>query len=98
MDGSYQHGFTLTATGVTLEGESPAARITGIYPGVTSSVAELHCTNPIVRSLTFESLLVDNGMGPALSTVLHHHCFFKLPIICLLYTSPGCVGHAVLPS
>ena len=52
VDGSYQNGITLSATGVKLEGESLAARITGIYRGVTSSVVELKGNNTVVRNLT----------------------------------------------
>ena len=81
VDGSYQHGFTLTATGVTLEGESRAARITGIYRGVTSSVVELKGNNTIVRNLTIESLLGDNGVGPALSTGADNLFFDNVAII-----------------
>ncbi len=67
-DGSYQHGISLTAANVIMIGESRQARITGKYYGVTSSVVEVKGANTIIRNLTIENLVGDNGVAPALST------------------------------
>lgn len=68
FDGSYLHGISLTASNVVLLGESHNARITGTYYGVTSSVVEIKGSNNIIRNLTIENLLGNNGVGPALNT------------------------------
>lgn len=68
VDGNYQHGISLTASDVEIIGESWATHITGKYYGVTSSVIEIKGNNNIIRNLTLESLVGDNGVAPALST------------------------------
>lgn len=81
VDGSYQHGITLTASNITIIGESHQARITGKYYGVTSSVVELKGANTIVRNLTIENIVGDNGVAPALSTGADNILFDKVQII-----------------
>jgi len=81
VDGSYQHGISLSATNVTITGESHNARITGKYYGVTSSVVEVKGANTVIRNLTIESLIGDNGVGPALSTGADNILFDNVQII-----------------
>lgn len=81
IDGSYQHGISLSTANVTIIGESHQARITGKYYGVTSSVVELKGANTTIRNLTIESLIGDNGVGPALSTGADNILFDNVQII-----------------
>lgn len=81
VDGAYLHGISLTAPNVVLVGESHQARVTGKYYGVTSSVVEIKGANTVVRNLTIESLVGDNGVGPALSTGADNILFDKVQII-----------------
>lgn len=81
IDGSYQHGITLSAPNVILLGESLDARITGKYRGVTSSVVEIKGANTVVRNLTIENLVGDNGVAPALSTDGDNLLFDKVQLI-----------------
>ncbi len=63
VEGGYLNGFTISASGVTLVGESQDARIIGLFGGITSSIMNLTGDNITVRTLTLAASDGDKLVG-----------------------------------
>ena len=92
IDGSYQYGISLTAANVVIEGESYDSKITGKYRGVTSAVVQIKGANTIVRNLTIENLVGNNGVAPALIADADNILFDNIKIISWQDTYVGGTG------
>ena len=92
IDGSYQYGVSLTADNVIIEGESHESKITGKYRGVTSAVVQIKGANTVVRNLTIESLVGNNGVAPALIADVDNILFDNIKIISWQDTYVGGTG------